>query len=512
MKEKERFNKNVMKRTILIIFILVLAGIFVWAWTSRMKISFSSDSRETVRTIIPTVSGNSTENLTDANKIVSYDESLIQPLVPLENDETFLQAISVDLNKDGTADQICAVKKTSDITISLVPGIHNPLTNDYIRLESLSTGVTQARTLLFYTLDIIGDRRQAIVCSGMNAENLQVLAVYIPSYESNGKITYTTIADLRSDGSINIQENNRSDAYNLGLTSGDSFPIYTYNSDPESPQTLNQIERLYQWNRNIGRYEQISESRIEGKKIEIKLVRQLQNGDVGSFETFLNGLWYNPSSNTVRETRSIFFNTAEDEIVFHSGNTEEVYTRESGAPRRYGAYFTTRNKSISSIRRLIDIELTGIDEIKIKVQEDVKLKIGVASNWDGTYRKMSVGQMLTESSRDQKILDFQKILKEALIGWESSDGQTFSTKGNMYSLERSSNSESGQFAILTVQNKLVIQCKKNSSKDSVFFLAETATINSGKDKVSQLTLTEVTITTEGIARTGVQPLVLVQKK
>ena len=36
---------------------------------------------------------------------------------------------------------------------------------------------------------------------------------------------------------------------------------------------------------------------------------------------------------------------------------------------------------------MIDIELTGIDEISIKVQEDVKLKIGVTSDWDGLYPK-----------------------------------------------------------------------------------------------------------------------------
>ena len=509
MKQQKPANKNLIKRTTVFLFILGLAGLFIWEWTSRMSINSSSDSRETVRTIIPTVAGEKKETLTDESKISSYDESKIQPLILLENDEIFLQAISADLDKDGTSDQICAVKKTNDVTISLIPGIYNPLTGEYTRLENLQTGITQARTLLFYTLDIIGDRRQAIVCSGMNAENLQVLAVHIPNYELNGKITYTTIADLRFDGSINIQETPRSDAYNLGLTSGDSFPIYTYNSDPESPQSLNQIERMYQWNRNIGRYEQISESRIEGKKIETKLVRQLQSGDVGSFEVFLNGLWYNPSSNTIKESRSIFFNTTEGEIVFHSGNIEEVFTRESGAPRRYGAYFTTRNKSISSIRRLIDIELTGIDEIKIKVQEDVKLKIGVASNWDGTYRKMATGQTATESPKNQKLLDVQKILKEAATEWESTDGQKFSTKGSTYQLTRTSGLESGQFATLTVQGNPIIQCKKNESRDSTFFLAEINQNESNNN--TQLSLTEVTVTIEGIARTSAIPLVFEQK-
>ena len=58
----------------------------------------------------------------------AFDESKQQPLILLESDESFVQAISVDINKDGTQDQICALKKTSEPNIYLVPALQNPVT------------------------------------------------------------------------------------------------------------------------------------------------------------------------------------------------------------------------------------------------------------------------------------------------------------------------------------------------------------------------------------------------
>ena len=115
-------------------------------------------------------------------------------------------------------------KKTSEQNIFLIPGIQNPISTEYTRLQPIRTGVTQTRTLLFYSLDILGDHTNALICSGMTADNMQLLSVYIPLKEKTETVGYTTVADLRADGSITIQEIARSDAYNLALTNGDSYP------------------------------------------------------------------------------------------------------------------------------------------------------------------------------------------------------------------------------------------------------------------------------------------------
>ena len=327
------------KPVVLTLFILILVGLFVWLLVNRGNLPLSGEKHQTARTIIPSADNGTTGTTKSTTDNTTFDESRAQPLIVLEKDETFLQALSVDINKDGTSDQICAIKKNSEPNIYLVPGIQNPQNGDYTRLQAIRTGVTQTRTLLFYSIDIIGDRTNALVCSGMTAENLQLLAVYIPVTGSDGKLAFSAVADLRSDGSINIQETNRSDAYNLGLTSGDSYPISTYSSDPDAPETLDQIERVYRWDKTLKRYELASQSKIEGKRIESKLMNKLQDGDIGSFESFLGGLWYMTSTSDSK-SRYIYFDTAEREIIFHNGATEEIYTREAGSspPLRHVPY------------------------------------------------------------------------------------------------------------------------------------------------------------------------------
>lgn len=500
-----------MKRSLVIFFIVALCGLFVWLAVSRSELSFLPETRRSVRTIVPSSKNSTPETVLPTDETASYDESKTQPLFVLDSDETFLQAITVDLDKDGSPDQICAVKKISELNIYLIPGLQNPLTGEYQRLTEIRTGITQTRTLLFYTIDIIGDRTNALVYSGMTSDNIQLLAVYLPVNTKGGKIDFTAVADLRSDGPITIQEVKRSDAYNLGLTNGESYPIYTYNSDPDSPQTLDQIERMYRWDKILKRYEQISESRITGKKIETQLIRQLQGGDVNTFENFLTGLWYMSDSTTATETKYLFFNTDENEIVFHNGSTEEIYIREAGAPRRYGAYLTTRNRSIPSIRRLIDIELTGIDEIKIKILEDVKLKIGVASDWDGSYRKMASRSITPKTETEQSVDRLKEILASSTKEWVSPEGQTFMTENPHYTLAGSNGREKGLFAIITVKGKTVFQFKPDlPDAKSEFYLvaAEKRAITGGERQI--LTLTKVSVTMDGTNLAG-SPAVIFER-
>jgi hypothetical protein len=506
-----------MKKTVILtLFVLILTGLFVWLLVNRGNLPLSGEKHQTARTIIPLADNENTGTAKSSLDNTTFDESRAQPLIVLDKDETFLQALSVDINKDGTQDQICAIKKNSEPNIYLVPGIQNPQNGDYTRLQAIRTGVTQTRTLLFYSIDIIGDRTNSLVCSGMTAENLQLLAVYIPVTGSDGKLAFSAVADLRSDGSISIQETYRSDAYNLGLTGGDSYPIYTYSSDPDAPDTLNQIERIYRWDKTLKRYELSSQSKIEGKRIESKLMNKLQDGDIGSFENFLGGLWYMTSTSDSK-SRYIFFDTAEREIIFHNGATEEIYTREAGSSRRYGTYLTTRNKSISSIRRLIDIELTGIDEIRVKVQEDVKLKIGVDSDWDGVYRKMTANSTAGVAVSASSTVALQKLLDSSPNDWVSSDGQIFRTDANSYTLVQPDSTESGQFALIAVTGKPVIQLRldnetKSSGKKSRFYLADTAVKGVPGGEQQNMTLTEVSITIDGTTFMGSPPVLFTRKK
>lgn len=502
-----------MKRTVLIIIAVSLASLFAWLAFNRTVLSLSTETRKSARTVIPSSDNKTNISSSTSDAPAEYDETKTQPLVVLDADESFVQAISVDINKDGTQDQICALKKTSEPNIYLVPALQNPVTGEYMRLQALRTGITQTRTLLFYCMDIIGDRSNALVCSGMTADNIQLLAVYIPIQESDGKTGFTAVADLRSDGPITIQDVTRPDAYSLGLTGGESFPIVTYNSDPDSPDTLNQIERVYRWDRNLKRYELASESRITGKKIETRMIQQLQDGNVGSFEDYLSGLWYVTSSTAQEGSKYIYFDTDAKEIIFHNGSTEEVFTRESGSARRYGAYLTTRNRSIESIRRMIDIELTGIDEIRVNVQEDVRLKIGVASDWDGVYRKMASSANAPDTESGLTAKKVQAMINAGSTDWVSMDGQSLSFRNHNYTLTRPAGTDSGAYAIITVGGKPVFQFKpERAGVKSSFYLIEIKPKATDSGDRQQMTLTEVSVTMAGTNLAGSPPVIFERKR
>lgn len=452
------------------------------------------------RTVIPRGNDAAERDSSQLGDERAYDETKSASVIPLLPEESFIQALSVDLNRDGQVDQVIALKRAAEPNVYLVAAIHNPLTGQPERVAEIKTGVTQVRTLAFYAMDVVGDRSNALVYSGMTQENLQLLAVYLPATGQDGKTALRAVADLRSDGPIAVQEVRRSEAYNLGLTNGDSYPIYAYHSDPESPQTLSQIERVYRWDANRQRYELASEAKIAGKKIESQILRQLQGGNLEAFEDFLSGLWFRQGETSSDDARYVFFNLDDDDILFHSGSTEEIFLRESGAPRRYGVYFSSRNRSIPSIRRLIDIELTGIDEIRVKVFEDVRLKIGVASDWDGNYRKMA-GTVPARAREGDAARERVSALLAEGGAWASGDGQELRLDGGRYTLSTPAGVESGGWALVAVKGRAVLQMKGTSSP-SRFYLVEEP-----KDAVGQvLILTPVRVSIDGTEFLGPPPI------
>lgn len=494
-----------MKKILIILFSSALVLLFVWLLVMRPELSLREESRRAPRTIIP--AGTEGQNLQSDGLYESaiIDESRPQPLILLDNNEIFLNALSIDLTRDGIMDQVCAIRKTGTPNIYIAAGIQNPITGEYSRLPDIKTAITQARTLLVYSTDLLGDRSNPVIVSGMTSDNNHALAVYLPDTDRRGTTTLGTIADLQSDGPITIKEIARSDAYNRGVTSGDSYPIHTYNSDPQSPETLNQIERVYRWNRRKKHYEQVSESKITGNRLESRLVSQLQGATLETFEEFLAGLWYMPSPTSRQGARYLFFDTQTREITFHSSAVQEVFIREAGTPRRYGAYLTTRNKSISSIRRMMDIELTGIDEIKIKVLEDVKLKIGVASDWDGVYRKM--GSTGPGSDSDvTAITRIRDILTKSGGAWRSSDGQRISFAGQTYQFSTPGESESGQFALMVIRDQIILQLRREPGDSNTRFFMVSVPDEDTSPAMSRIILTEVRVSMEGIRSTGTNPV------
>ena len=231
-------------------------------------------------------------------------------------------------------------------------------------------------------------------------------------------------------------------------------------------------------------------------------LHELQKGNNASFQSFLAGLWYEPASKT-NQKRSIFFNNREKLIIFSIDNIEEVFTVTSSVVKQYGILFSAHNTSIPSIKRRIDIRMVNVDEITIRVIDDVaRLKIETTSSWDGLYRKMS-NITYSEKHRLQQIAEIKTILSENGTLWKTADGHTLAFSDSLYTFEYNDRTEKGKYALFTIQDTVIMQWKNYEKKNTFFAL----TLAFSAEKKRRLTLTEVFVNPNATIRTSTNQLV-----
>lgn len=428
------------------------------------------------------------------------------PVFPLDDGEVFIQAVNADINGDGTYDQMCALRHISDPRIYIVCAIQNPVTGSYTRLPPLHTEIAQARTLLMYMADVTGDQRNSLVYSGINSENLQVMGIYLIEESSGGNAPFVStkeILNIAADGTITLEETPRSEAYNQGYASGESYHVVSYNSiqdGTEGEHNFDQIQRTYRWDKETGVYVLSGERVISARNAGTRVLRQLIEGGVPAFSAFLKGLWYKTADGP--ETHQVFFDLDAEEIIFRAGATEEIFQCENISVRRYGIYLITRNRLISNIRRLIDIEITGTGEIRIRVTDDVRLKIGVGSIWDGSYRKLK--DFTTAEKEDGAKIIRDKIEAEG-TEWTDSAGNTYTFKSGVYTYSTPVNAETGKYTVYVIHGEPVMQMKKHNSGESVFYLIESQETDSA-------VLREVVPSTNGLKRTNSPALTITARQ
>lgn len=284
--------------------------------------------------------------------------------------------------------QVAAYRKQSepDGPVYLTFIKYDERTREYRRIWDVHTAAARSDTISLFTQDIIGDRNNCIIVTGMNSRNEHTLTIFriIPGGEQNAK----KIAELNIDGSIIIQETTRSLAYQQGIAKGQSYNIVAYSHDSESANILDQLEITYVFNPITEQYEQSSVTRIPGSRIEQLKLRELLSGTPGVFENFINELWYFVSPQGTLDTRQhVYFDSKNKEIIFYGEENQQVFLWQNSTPTRYGLYITCQNISISTLKRSLFIELESLDSIRLRVVEELRLKINVSATWDGTYRR-----------------------------------------------------------------------------------------------------------------------------
>ncbi|MDR0539462.1 MAG: pallilysin-related adhesin [Spirochaetaceae bacterium] len=315
-----------------------------------------------------------------------------EPRITMEDSELVTSVLSGDFDADGSEEQIIAYRAFAQgqaepsMYVTFIE--YNEIDRKYIRLTNEKILVTRPGTLAIYTQDLIGNHKNCILITGINESEEKTLSVFSWSANVNGKAYISKLAEIAADGSISIEEIERSVAYRQGMANGASYTILVRSRDSDSGNSLDQIETNYVYNSEKGIYERSKTVKLPGARIEERTLRNVLGGSAAQFERFAEGLWYHVSmSGTVDNEQYIYIDTVNREIIFYSDATQQVYTWRNSSATRFGIYISSQNISVPTMNRIIDIELESIDSIRVRVFEDVRMRIQINAPWDGSYRR-----------------------------------------------------------------------------------------------------------------------------
>jgi hypothetical protein len=336
---------------------------------------------------------------------MAYEDS-VSTRIALRDGEVVLSVLNLDLDGDPAEEQIIAYRdyQEQDGPVHIAYVDYDEALRLYRRVWEAPTAVTMPFTFSMSAQDLIGDRSVSIVVTGMEDQGTQTLMVFhrpplgeAPSgeapagqerHETGEGESFKNIADIRIEGSIRIREVERPQSYHLGISRGASFTIAAYGHDAESQNILDQVEIIYSYNSESGRYERSKLTKVPGSQVEQRRLRELLSGAPGVFEEFIHDLWYfvGPGG-TLDNKQYIYFDPPSREIIFFDDGAQQVFRWQNSSHTRYGLYVTSQNISVTTLRRTIDIELESLDSVRVRVFEDVRLKIRADNTWDGSYRR-----------------------------------------------------------------------------------------------------------------------------
>ena len=391
----------------------------------------------------------------------SHQTETFDSFIDLLPTETLISSLPIDFNDDGFDDEVDVVRKSGAQYFFIVPALYNQETGTYDRLDDISTNISRTRTFSYQGMDVTGNHKTALVFQGIADDGNYIMKIFMTKIV-DGKTTLFNVGDFTSDGTIFIQQTERSDSYELSLSKGEPYSVWVYKSDKDSQNTtaVNQIQQEYKWNAVREHYELDREIKVTASRLAASELSRIQDGTVETFAAFLDGLWYKTSNDS--SIRYIYFDYSKGEIIQLFEDTQEVYEWEDSKIRHNGIYLSTVNSDISNLQRRFYISLVSVDTIKISLRDAINLSITEDSMWDGDYKKVSMQSTFEASdsaSAAQKILSEIKTAEK----WITVDKLTSLSLGDCsYSFTSDEITETGVFSVMDIGAYSVIQFRSDT--------------------------------------------------
>lgn len=451
------------------------------------------------RIVIPQMSSGTGGGDWGAPEQNTYADTLL-PELPLMDGEVLAAVLTQNLDDDPVDEYIIACRNLLELEgpISITYIDTDPFSGEYKRIWSTPTGATRPGTVSLFAMDIIGDEGISIVLSGLNSAGEETLTVLRKNNFSSPADTspqetletaqpFNKIAELWIDGFISILDAER--------PQGQPCTIAAYSRDYGSSNDLDRVEILYTYNPVNEWYEQSRYTKVPGAQIEQRRIRELLSGNAETFEQYIEGLWYFVNSQGMpKQEQYIYFDCSNKEIIFYGDEIEQIFIWQNSTPTRYGLYLSTQNSSVTTLKRSIFIELESLDNLRIRVTEDVQLKIGISASWDGVYRKAG--------SFNEKEAEFHSISPHIEAVYDGSIGKLTFYKDGIYELSNANSYRKGNYTFFLIDREVLLELRPQyAGIDRDVYQVQYPDGETGeKDPFPHdaLTLTRIRLSTRGI--------------
>jgi hypothetical protein len=366
----------------------------------------------------------------------SYAEQ-VMPRVAFEKTQRIISTLVLD--GDFIDEQVVAYQNENEFEgkVFLTQIKFDAASGEYVRVMTEAAAANVADTVSLLSRDLVGDRSVCILLSGMNTAGDHTLTVFRKP-DNNGN--FEKIGEFTVDGIISVVETERGVNYDRGVTNGASFAITTQGHDAASFNEMDKVEITYTYDPALNRYEQAKITALPGAAIDNQRQRELLSGNRARFQEFISGLWYPVSSEGIVDARQyVYIDPEQKEIIFFGEERQEVFTWINMTSTRYGLHLVANNIAVTTLRRYIDVEMETLDIIRLKVVEDVRMKIEVSAPWDGAYRK-------APPLKYRVTADLPPVTAFIEAEYESSLGRVGFSANGAYRIETEGTAKTGKYA------------------------------------------------------------------
>ncbi|MCX7024112.1 MAG: pallilysin-related adhesin [Spirochaetes bacterium] len=376
--------------------------------------------------------------------------------IEIGSDRMLLDVFRFNLDSDEADEQLLVVKPTKnpDDPITIVMIDYDEAARAWKFVWEGPSSVTKIKTVQVSVKDLIGDHNLDIIVEGINDSGQRTMNVFWRTI-SGATVSYAPICSIAAD-SIEVVETDRPDSYKLGQSNAEAFQLVAYRPDPDSSNLTDQIRETWEWRFRTTRYELSRLERVPGAQIEQKFIAGVLDGKAETFEGFLEGVWYKSPADgdDERETHFIIFDPSGKAVHFHTASLLESYSWDDSHLTRLGLFIGGRNLAVRNLKRMVDIELKGLDRISVRVMQSLFIKADPSARWNGVYQR--VGQTMAESNAKPAalvMLDGAKLSG----GYVSESGVAFNFAWPDFTYNDGTAEERGNFSLYTIEKETVLE-------------------------------------------------------